>query len=163
MSPGVRYIGSMSNSKANLLAELRARKEKEVKLAIDWNQRKKDWLEDLTKLFADITAWLHDGVQEGLIGLVPGSVNLTEEYIGDYEAPTLKIGMASEVVVLRPIGTLIIGAAGRVDATCRGKTAKLLRTSERTWKLRVASQPFGELIDLTDETFSDVLRELLQQ
>lgn len=153
----------MGDAKTGLLEELRTLKAQDTKRGVDWNARKLEWLADLDQLFKDIREWLDPGVQEGLITIHDGDVGLSEEYLGAYVAPRLRVAMAAKVVDVVPVGTLIIGAAGRVDLTCGGRTAVILRTGSRQWKFRsAAANATDGYVDVTDESFSEAIRELIR-
>ena len=51
---------------------------------------------------------------------------INEEYIGIYNARKMILRIADEQVVLDPVGTLLIGAAGRVDMTGKNGQVKLV-------------------------------------
>ena len=153
----------MSASKTSLFDDLRARKAKEAESKVDWPARKREWLEDLRALVANVRVWLKPGVEEGLVEIVEAPVHLSEDFLGPYIAPSLRIEMVGKVVQLEPVGTLIIGAFGRVDMSCGPAQAKLLRSQSREWKFRVghAGTP-ADFLDVTEATFTEALRELIQ-
>lgn len=112
-------------------------------------------------------------------------VTLVEENIGNYQAPMTTITIGNILVKLEPIGTLLIGARGRVDmkgpkgiarlvivpkesngpsvrveVILPGQTpsprAELPPVSEWVWKL-ASSPPRITYTDLTKESFLDAL------
>jgi hypothetical protein len=55
----------------------------------DADKLRQQWLSGLDELFQKLGTWLEPGVREGLLKLSRGTVELTEESLGTYTAPTL--------------------------------------------------------------------------
>ena len=53
-------------------------------------------------------------------------MELNEENIGTYTATRLKVVIGDEDITLTPIGTLLIGAKGRVDVEGSARTSRLI-------------------------------------
>ena len=53
-------------------------------------------------------------------------VQVTEEYLGTYEAEALALSIGNEEVVAQPVGTLLIGSSGRVDLSGPRKTLRIM-------------------------------------
>lgn len=108
--------------KKDLQAFIAAKKKSEKIKEINWEKRKEDWLLKLNELYADIESWLNDFEQDVVsINYIDKEIN--EEHIGIYTARKMILRIADEQVVLDPVGTLLIGAAGRVDM--RGKNGQV--------------------------------------
>jgi hypothetical protein len=91
------------------------RKEEELKEAVDWEKRKTWWVSKINGLYDEVKQWLGPLVADGTLSIKEGTVEIYEESLGSYRAPSLDISVGSEVVKLIPIGTIIIAALGRVD------------------------------------------------
>ncbi len=50
-----------------------------------------EWLRSLTVLYKDIASWLSESVAQNLLTVAEVPVTITEERIGTYDAPSLKI------------------------------------------------------------------------
>lgn len=81
---------------------------------INWQARQVKWLDALAKLY--------DRIQRELVfaGVSPDHIHetrhtLTEESLGTYEAPGLKVQIGTGQVTFTPVGSVIIGGYGRVD------------------------------------------------
>jgi hypothetical protein len=83
---------------------------------IDWQGRKADWLRNLDSLYGQVNQYLKSYVEAGDIVVNFRTVNLNEEYIGPYSAKEMIITIGGKIIKLEPIGTLLIGSKGRVDA-----------------------------------------------
>lgn len=85
---------------------------------IDWERRRTVWLDRVTSLFTEISAWLLPYGADGLLKEEIVQSSIHEEAMGEwgrYEVPGMTITMGSETVSLTPIGMVILGGLGRVD------------------------------------------------
>ena len=108
--------------KKDLQEFIAAKKKNEKTKEIDWAQKKDEWLEKLNKLYTEIESWLND-LEQDVVSIKYIDKEINEEYIGMYTARKMILRIADEQVVLEPVGTLLIGAAGRVDMI--GKNGKV--------------------------------------
>jgi len=94
-----------------------SQKEKEAKATpqINWETEKREWLEYLDNLYKIFQEALKEYVSKGIVEISSDEIEITEEYIGTYKAPRMLICLAGEIIRLKPIGTNLIGAKGRVD------------------------------------------------
>ena len=108
------------------LTGIYSHKEKNKKTKeIDWTKKKEDWLANLNKLYKEIESWLNDLEQDAVsIKYIDKEIN--EEHIGVYTARKMILRIADEQVVFDPVGTLLIGAAGRVDMTGKNGQVKFI-------------------------------------
>jgi hypothetical protein len=137
-----------------------------------FEQQKAEWIVDVGALMDQLAGWLSDGEHEGLVRVERRAIELAEEDLGPYEAPALTIHLRTthprtvkvEPKGMRVVGAIvaadrrIIGARGRVDITCGPARAMLLRYAG-SWKLVT---PAGSPVELTEDSFSDVLGELIE-
>ncbi len=84
-------------------------------VAINWDQERDDWLACLSGLYAEIEALLGKYIASGQIRPEFKQIELNEENIGSYTAREMILKIGRQDVVLRPVGTLLIGFKGRVD------------------------------------------------
>lgn len=82
---------------------------------VDWDACREEWVERLNRLFATISDYLSPYAEGGKIRLTRNKKEISEEYIGRYNAPTLGISIGLAQVQLVPVARYIIGAGGRVD------------------------------------------------
>ena len=161
------------------------RRENEQKApSIDWEAKRERWVERLAQLYDDVAEYLAEFTDSGAIDLRREPITLREEYLGAYEVDKLVLTIGARVIELRPIGTLLIGSAGRVDISGPRGVARLVlvdRKSDRpnitisigsdapksevtripdwTWKL--ATQPPGiRYTDLNQESFQEAVLEV---
>jgi hypothetical protein len=93
----------------------------------DWGATRDEWLARLDALYCQILEFLKDFTANGSIECSFSETVLNEEDIGVYSAKTMKIRIGRQNVLLEPIGTMLIGFAGRVDAVgSAGRRAQLV-------------------------------------
>lgn len=115
------------NSKFLNFVDTRTNKEKKV----DWNSKKSIWLEKVDELYRDIESWLSPLISQEKIKIdKKETVEITEDYIGTYQAPKLKIHIGSANVELIPVGTLIIASRGRINVVGSAGEIMLILTQK---------------------------------
>ncbi|WP_156516572.1 hypothetical protein [Paraburkholderia caribensis] len=152
---------------------------------IDLEKEKSMWLQKLDQLYSLIEDGLSDYIKDGSIRLSFVETTLTEDLLGTYAVREAHITIGTQSVKLRPLGTFLIGARGRVDMTGpRGitrftivppdATAPRVRVTvlspgqtppqqeavapPETWVWKIATPPPRiTYIDLTPETFREAL------
>ncbi len=103
-----------------------ARNQAESGEVIDWAKRRADWLQALEALYVRMEGHLKPYTQAGEIRIERAPIQLREDYLGTYDADKLTFRIGREKVVAKPIGTLLIGASGRVDLSGPRKTLKIV-------------------------------------
>jgi hypothetical protein len=110
---------------------------------------RKTWLADLDALFEMLQDYLKPGVDEKLLSLEPGEIELCEESLGTYTAPTLTIHMPGHLKVrVEPVAMEVLGGrhTGRVDLISGPNKARLLRGPSGEWVLGMPSVQFGRMV-----------------
>jgi hypothetical protein len=115
-------------------------KEREAKNVptIDWEARKQEWLKSLEKLYDDVNTWLKTYIESDKIRIEQGEVTLEEQHLAKYKAGTRTLYIGAEQVSLQPVGTLLIGARGRVDMEGPKGTVKFILTGKRSNGIRIS-------------------------
>lgn len=144
-----------------LLQQLRALKRSEEDDLAETAAARKEWIESVEGLLSALRAWMLPIVREGLARLDAAVVHVTQDDVGAYDAPALKITMpGGRVVWVRPVGTLRVGARGIVDVVCGSSRALFVLNRRGVWKVRGAG-PVAPLTLLDRSTFSRMLGELI--
>jgi hypothetical protein len=133
----------MTKEQFEKFVEQRDRASKEAK-PIDWESRKRDWLEDLAGFYSTIEGYLAEYKNSGKLKVERSRVSLTEQYIGTYQADSMAILIGSDKVTLVPVGTLIIGARGRVDMAGPAGTVKFILAGRDSDGIRISVTVAGE-------------------
>ncbi|MGA2174915.1 MAG: hypothetical protein ABSH38_08040 [Verrucomicrobiota bacterium] len=105
--------------------------------AIDWEGRKRAWLQDLESFYRQIEDYIAPYTRSGKMAVRKSNISITEERLGTYEAPAMTIALDSEKVELCPVGTLLIGAKGRVDMAGRTGVVKFILTGRESTGVKI--------------------------
>jgi hypothetical protein len=98
---------------------------------VDWAGMRDEWLRELDSLHANIAHFLEEYTAAGSISYSFAEVELTEPDIGQYLAKRMDIKIGRQHVSLVPVGTLLVGCKGRVDAQGSAGRAQILLVDER--------------------------------
>jgi len=155
---------------------------------IDWTKETQDWLGQIDEFYRTVLGWLKEYVDEGRIQILFDPTTLNEEYIGSYETQRLLLRMASHEVVFAPIGTLLVGARGRIDMTGIAGTVRFVLVDKEmagmsitvrestdkdaqgtgkdkkqiNWMWKISTPPPSiNLIELNAESFFDSLLQIM--
>lgn len=90
-------------------------KEKAEEKIIDWNSHRDEWLKYLSQFYNRVENFLDEYRRDGKLSFKYTDKEIFEEHIGSYSAKTLEIQLGSYQIKLDPIGTILVGAKGRVD------------------------------------------------
>jgi hypothetical protein len=136
------------------LAELLHKKQKSATgEAIDWDERRDQYISAVKGLYHQIESMLADPIHQKTVTIRRHAKQLTENYIGTYSVDDLVLIIGNEQVRLSPRGRNIAGAAGRVDVVGeRGEAILVLQDSG--WVFVQA--PFDE------STFTEVLQLVMR-
>lgn len=133
------------------------------------DEQKKEWLRALDQLFKEIEGWLAPAVNAGVLTTRRSETEITELDFGSYWAPQLEVRDDRLTVRFEPVGGRVVGAVvaggkrhiglrGRVDLVCGPIQIPLVRSTSGVWK---ALPLRGEPRDLTEESFAEILGEVL--
>jgi hypothetical protein len=88
------------------------------KTQVDWGARRDWYKSEVDSLFSDIERWLRPLKQAESLSTFEFNVDLEEQLIGQYNVKGMVIALNNKAsLYLTPKGTLLIGAAGRIDLT----------------------------------------------
>jgi hypothetical protein len=105
---------------------------KDESKGIDVAKELGEWRTYLNKLYDNIVyIWLKDYISKGMVQVARKTKTIHEEFSGEYEAPALDIIFAGKTVRLDPIGTMLIGAKGRVNLIGKNGTATLILVDKK--------------------------------
>jgi len=132
----------------------------------DWNARKEIWLSRYNSLLEEVESHFKPMVEKGLLSVSRSDYPIDEEEVGRYSAPALKILVGNQEFRIEPMGTLLIGAFGRVDIRYYNKneSAMLLLTGDSIasseWKMLYPRDALG-VQPLTMVKIDDLLEKWL--
>lgn len=122
-----------------------------TELLTDWH----DAVRELYSLVREVVAPL---IKENYISVQESSVKIEEVPIGKYSLPQLELLSGPKIVTFKPIGRMVAGATGRIDAKGSGsaKWVRLLRTDvgeNSKWNV-LSSLKLNALMPLVFSDFS---------
>jgi hypothetical protein len=156
----------------------------------DWEGVRDEWLRDLDSLYVKVREFLREYVADGSISYSFAAIQLAEENIGTYSAMKMDIKIGKQRVSLVPVGTLLIGSKGRVDAVGSAGRALILLVNQKarsaadlikvtvnirgsappspprqrqpiSWAWKIATNaPHRKFVDLEKEAFLTLLMEI---
>ena len=141
----------------------RQKEEAEGEGSFDRNACLAEWLEWLDDLFSDMAGWLEPLRESGHLNFRRFEQPHHEELLGSYKAPSLVIESPTRhKVEIDPGGRIVVGALGRIDFTAGSKKATLVRSKGEEWLFASRRGTKFEYHPLTEETFKEVLAEMLK-
>ncbi len=93
-------------------------------------QTRDQWLKDLDSLYRNVDGFLAKYIKDGSISRDFTEIKLTEPGIGTYLARRMDIRIGRRHVALVPVGTLLVGCKGRVDAEGSGGRVQIWLVQE---------------------------------
>ena len=102
-----------------------------------------EWRDYLRQLYDFAASALATHVESEEVTISYGKKILSEQALGSYEVPTMKIQFAGHEVMLDPIGTMFIGSKGRVEMSGSNSMVALMLIRKRT-KQEIATDTSGD-------------------
>ncbi|MFQ5503293.1 MAG: hypothetical protein ACE5F1_00680 [Planctomycetota bacterium] len=94
-----------------------------------------EWKKTLVELFRQLEGWLKEEAEEKLLSYDRTPMTLTEELLGTYDVEQLVIRFTGgDVVVVRPVARMVVGANARVDVLAGPRREMLIR-GEDHWSI----------------------------
>lgn len=122
---------------------IRRQNEKKRELgALDIEKELREWRECLKNLYGSIEKYMAAYVESGQAKIDYKSIQLNEEFSGPYEVDQMSLSIGPSVVLFKPVGTMLIGAKGRVDVQGAHGSARLVLVSHKVEKAQ-------QLIDIS--------------
>jgi len=131
---------------------------------IDWESRRKTYLQALEALYAQIEQLLKGPLQNGKAALRREKREITESYLGTYRVEDLILEVGNENVRFVPRGRNIVGAAGRVDVLGDGGDATLVVQPDDNggrWCVVATRQPTLKIVPFDDASFTEMLKTVM--
>lgn len=136
----------MSKADFEKFVERQKQEEKEL-AAFDPEQEIKDWLEYLDNLYSDISMYMASYIEAESAVIDYRDIELNEEFSGPYKVRQMSLKIGNSTVAFKPLGTMLIGAKGRVDVQGPHGIARLVLIAK---KVASASQLFRVTVSTLD-------------
>jgi len=146
--------------------------------SIDYEQEKQEWLANIDEFYALIQGFISDYLKQGKITQEWKTIQLQEDYFGEYDVPQLILKIGKKRLIFKPIGRFLIGFnRGRIDLSSEIGTVRFvflpkeLESPQITpldpgfyvqwcWKI-ATSPPQVSYLELTQQSFFEDLMEVV--
>src|SRR6185312_14226756 len=115
---------------------------------VNWQQVKADWLAAIDLLYDQVRTSLQDAERQGALQMARRLKRISEEHLGEYEAPELVLSVADERVIFSPRGRNVVGASGRVDVIGEAGESMLVLQPGPRWSIVRSKYPQLQLVAL---------------
>ncbi len=114
-------------------------RQQEADAFVNWEEIRAEWIRRLDDLYLKIESFLTKYISLQQIRLEYRRIDLNEQGIGAYIARRMVLRIGRQEVGLVPVGTLLIGAKGRVDVVGPAGKAEIMLVNGKlnAWKPRV--------------------------
>lgn len=145
------------------LEERKINKPLKEETQIDWDLRKKNWLNSVEFLYAIVDEIIiNNFIESGyIVKSKKNKIWLNEDYIGSYEIDNYIIEVDNLSIKFFPIGTIIIGAFGRVNMLLPRDTIKLVLQDWNDWRIVTGIGSSMKLKEFTEENIVKLFQENL--
>jgi hypothetical protein len=141
-----------------------------------------EWKFAIDSLFGEVRTYLKEYETDGSLVFADDTLTITEDRLGNYLVPIMKIIAGPATIIFQPVARMIIGAFGRVDMHREGRANERYRVMflrmpksandlTLSWHLRMpaeASSPLDRLppqeriVSLTKNTLEQAIDFLLR-
>lgn len=129
---------------------------------IDWNQRRRQWLDAVDRLYQKVTGeLLAESIAQRLVTVSRTEKEIKEEFIGAYRVPELILDIGGETVRFSPKGRNIMGAKGRVDLIGELDAMTLVLEPAGHWSVVLSRVP-RQVVALDRKTLTEALRTVMR-
>ncbi|MGO8955196.1 MAG: hypothetical protein ACLPWS_10355 [Rhodomicrobium sp.] len=105
---------------------VRQRAKQQKSNGVDWEERKNWWQVRMRLLLDEVEQWLDPLIKDQTIEFTRLNIPRSEDLLGVYQIASGLIKLGNEKLELQPVGSVIVGGFGRVDAKGPNGTAMLL-------------------------------------
>ena len=129
----------------------------------DWAAKRDQWIRAVDQLFDTIEFEFIGSSEDPDVRIDRNRFKSIEEaYVGVYSIGELLLVVGDEQVLFSPKAMNVVGASGRVDVRGDRGNSVLIRQADDTWSLIVARTPQLQLVPLDEESFLNMLREIMR-
>jgi hypothetical protein len=128
---------------------------------IDWTAKRDAWVNAVQEFFRTIEEDFLKAAKE-VVEVTRTDKNVSEEPIGAYRIPELRLRVADEEVVFSPKGANVVGAKGRIDVRGdRGEATILWQEGDR-WSIVISRIPQLRLVPVDADSLAEMLKGIMR-
>lgn len=129
---------------------------------IDWEERRREWIDAVTRLYQMVSDdLLAESIAQELVTVSFADKEIKEERLGTYKVPELILNISGETVRFSPKGRNIIGAKGRVDLVGDMDAMTLVLEPSGQWSVVLSRAP-RNVAALDGKTLAEALRRVMR-
>jgi len=130
---------------------------------IDWDLRKKEWLDAVERLYnyvdtIIVTSLIAAGYD---VKTEKDEIKISEDFIGSYIINNYTIRTEQFKIYFNPLGTINYGFHGQVDMVMPTEKVKLVLTEKNEWKIVKALSVPMELMEFNEKNIQKIFEENL--
>lgn len=129
---------------------------------VDWNARKREWLDNIAGLYASIEAALAEPLRQGTALVSRQARQITEDHLGTYDVEDLILTVGDERVIFAPRARNVIGAGGRLDVRGERGEAMLVVQPGPRWSIVESKYPQLRTVALDDAALTELLQSVMR-
>lgn len=148
---------------SEFLADRKKNEPKKTEKKVDWDKRKTRWLKSIDNLYNTVDSIILNNFQKAGFKVTSKKekVRIFEEYIGAYNVDNYYVTADNIEIKFFPVGTIIIGAFGRVNMVLPNETVKLVLQDWNDWRIVSGFGSTMKLIEFKEENIVKLLQENL--
>jgi hypothetical protein len=145
------------------LESRRKEQPKSLEKQVDWNARKAKWLNSIENLYKIVDDIIVKNLKDAGYNIVTKKEEsrIFEDYIGAYSVSNYSIKTDQFEILLNPMGTIIIGAYGRVNMVLPKETVKLVLPNWNEWKIVTGIGNSMKLIEFNEPNIVKLFQDNL--
>jgi len=143
--------------------ENRKKNEPKKSEKVDWEVRKTQWLSSIENLYNTVDIIIINNFKKAGFQVTnkKEKVRIFEEYIGAYDVENYSITADNIEIKFFPVGTIVIGAFGRVNMILPNETVKLVLHDWNDWRIVSGFGSTNELIEFNEESIVKLFQDNL--
>lgn len=131
--------------------------EEKTRKEFNAEEEKKKWINNINEIINNVRRWLEEPIKNNLVEIIDDKIEINEELLGKYKAPSLAIRSLWDTVYIKPIGRMILGAIGRIDILSTKGKYSILLTADNNWVVKID----GVYKAFDEELFSRILKVMM--
>ncbi|MBO9570944.1 MAG: hypothetical protein J7497_01850 [Chitinophagaceae bacterium] len=130
----------------------------------DAELRKDKWVKSVDSLFDNVEKWLQPFFEQKLMSARRKEFQLTEDFIGYYQTERMELFVGSQILTLKPVGTLVIGSLGRIDFIGPHHVYMLVQKEWDKWSFAFREHTYDKpkYVKLKQDIFKAAIQDLIQ-
>jgi len=148
---------------SEFLADRKKSEPEKIENKVDWYERKTLWLKSIDNLYNTVDIIIVNNFRNAgfEVSSKKEKVRIFEEYIGAYDVENYYIKADNFEIKFFPVGTIIIGAYGRVNMVLTNDTVKLVLHNWNDWRIVSGIGSTMKLIVFNEENIVKIFQENL--